>query len=404
MNIKTAIALAVLAMSPMALAQGGPAAAPEPVQAVRAQEPISIDGHLTEAAWRRPGTSDFVQFEPIHGAAPTERTEVWVAFDDDNLYVAAKLSDSEPGLIRSQLGRRDTLVESDWFFVALDPYNDKRTGFIFGINPAGSIADGSLANDFSRDPTWDGIWEGQARVTAEGWTVEIRIPLDQLRFKASPEQVWGVDFSRTIKRKNERQDLVRIKRDESVYVSRFVRLEGLQGLKPRPLFELTPFSLGQARFRAAQSGNPFQTGSRYFGNVGMDFKIGLKSNLTLNATVNPDFGQVEVDPAVINLTAFETYYAEQRPFFIEGANIFQGFGVGGVFQNISLSWPRPSFFLQPPNRPHAPGFDRLPGIRRFSRSDDDSRSGEGKRPVGRRMEPGPDPSLDLAGKRPHRPG
>jgi hypothetical protein len=343
-----------------------PVSPPEPVLAVRASEPISIDGFLTETIWRRAGTRDFIQFEPDNGAAPTERTETWVAYDDDNLYVAAELSDSEPALIRSRLGRRDAAVESDWFFVALDPYFDRRSGFIFGINPAGSVTDGILANDFENDPTWDGVWEGRARITEKGWTVEIRIPLDQLRFKASEEQVWGVDFRRIVKRKNELQELVRVKKDESVYVSRFARLEGLAGLKPGPLVEIVPFSVGQAFSGPADPGNPFQTGSSLSVNAGLDAKIGLKNNLTLDATVNPDFGQIEVDPAVVNLTAFETFYDERRPFFIEGADIFQGFGVGGVAQNISLSWPRPSFFYSrrigrtPQGRIQSPGYVDFP--------------------------------------------
>lgn len=331
-------------ISSLAFGDGGPAPSPQPVQAVRTSEAMAIDGRLIEEVWRREGTRDFVQFEPDNGIAPTERTEAWVAYDGDNLYVAAELADSEPAQIRSRLGRRDVQVESDWFFVALDPYFDRRSGFIFGINPAGSIADGILSNDFDADPAWDGVWEGRARLTKNGWTVEIRIPLDQLRFKASGDQVWGVDFRRIIKRKNERQELVRVKKDESVYVSRFARLEGLRGLKPGPLMEIVPFSVGQVFSGPAEPGNPFQTGSRVSGDAGLDAKIGLKNNLTLDATINPDFGQIEADPAVINLTAFETYYDERRPFFIEGADVFNGFGVGGVYQNISLSWPRPSFF------------------------------------------------------------
>ena len=174
--------------------------------------------------------------------------------------------------------------------------------------------------------------------------MEMRIPFNQLRFPKKDVYVWGVDFRRVIKRKNEKDNLVWVPKDQTAYVSRFARLEGIKDIRPGRHVEIIPYTVGQAQFKPAESGNPFEKGHKYLGNAGFDLKVGLKSNLTLDATVNPDFGQVEVDPAVINLSAYETYYEEKRPFFIEGASLFNGFGRGGIYINANINWPNPTFF------------------------------------------------------------
>jgi hypothetical protein len=314
------------------------------VHAIRADEPIKIDGVLNEKAWQGEGDIDFVQSEPVDGGQPSERTQVWVAFDNANLYIAGMLYDSDPQSIKKLLGRRDSQVESDWFTFAVDPYYDRRTGYEFSVNPAGSIMDTALSNDVSEDETWDGVWEWKAKVNDQGWAVEMRIPLNQLRFPKKDEYIWGVNFRRTIMRKHEKVSFVWVPKEEIAYVSRFARLENIQDIHPGRHVELLPYTVGQAQFKPAVDGNPFQTGHRYQGNFGFDLKVGLQSNLTMDATVNPDFGQVEVDPAVVNLSAYETYYEEKRPFFIEGASIFDGFGRGGVYINANLNWPNPTFF------------------------------------------------------------
>ena len=325
------------------------AKAPDPsaqktVQAVQTNGTINVDGVLEEKVWKTKGYSDFVQSDPIDGATPTEKTEVWVAYDKEAIYVAARLYDSNPESITSRLGRRDDFVESDWFIFAVDPYYDRRTGFQFAVNPAGSIVDWTLYNDEWNDTTWDGVWESKTHIDDEGWTVEIKIPYNQLRFPKKEEYVWGVNFKRVIKRKNEKLSFVWVPKEESGYVSRFSKLTGIKGISPRRYIEFLPYSVGEAQFSPEESGNPFQTGKDFLGNAGFDLKIGLKSNLTLDTTVNPDFGQVEVDPAVINLSAYETYYQEKRPFFIEGANIFNGFGRGGANNYVNISWSSPSLF------------------------------------------------------------
>ncbi|MFB0565957.1 MAG: DUF5916 domain-containing protein [Candidatus Aminicenantaceae bacterium] len=314
------------------------------VRAVRALETVEIDGVLKEEVWQEEGYSGFTQSDPIDGEEPTEKTIVWVAYNDKELYIAARLYDTEPESIVQRLGRRDDFLDSDWFIFAVDPYYDRRSGFQFAVNPAGSIVDWTLYNDEWNDDTWDGVWEWSARIDDEGWVVEIKIPYNQLRFPQKDEYVWGVNFRRIIKRKNERVAFVWVSKEDRGYVSRFAKLIGIRDIHPGRHIEFMPYSVSQAKYSPEESGNPFQTGREYLANTGFDLKIGIKSNLTLDATLNPDFGQVEVDPAVINLSAYETYYSEKRPFFIEGSSMFNAFGKGGATDNININWSSPRFF------------------------------------------------------------
>jgi hypothetical protein len=335
------------------------------VTAVRTSEPIRVDGRLTEGVWRTPGSDAFLQTDPEDGAPASEPTTVWVAFDRDNLYVAARLRDAHPDGIIRLLGRRDDEVDSDWFFFGIDPYLDRRSGYFFAVNPAGSMEDGILYNDEQTDTTWDGIWESAARIDAEGWTVEIRIPFDQLRFKRQDAYTWGVNFRRDIKRKNETDYFSWKPKEESGLVSRFADLVGIRDIDPGRRLEAYPYLSGKAATSPEVAGDPFRTGHEFGGNAGFDFKSGLRSNLTLDATVNPDFGQVEVDPAVINISDQETYYAEKRPFFIEGARIFD-FGKGGLNVSEGNGWTDPQFFYSrrigrsPQGTVSSPGFVDMP--------------------------------------------
>ena len=352
----------LLAASIIARAAAPP---PKPVIAVPASGPIKVDGVLNEDAWQTPGAEGFLQQDPQDGAPASERTTVWVAFDRDNLYVAARCWDSNPAGIIRLLGRRDDEVDSDWFYFGVDPYYDRRSGYYFAVNPAGSIVDGTLFNDERTDETWDGVWESAARVDARGWCVEMRIPFDQLRFKKKDSYVWGVNFVRNIKRKNETDYYAWRPKEESGLVSRFADLTDVRDIDPGRRLELYPFLAGRAETSPAEPGNPFRTGRSFAGNAGFDFKAGLQSNLTLDATINPDFGQVEVDPAVINISDQETYYVEKRPFFIEGASIFN-FGQGGPNVYASYGWTDPAFFYtrrigrSPQGSPAVPGFSDMP--------------------------------------------
>ena len=349
-------------------ARGGQAA-PKPadprtvrtIAAVPAAGPIVIDGALTEPVWQLPGSGAFTQRDPLDGQPATEPTTVWIAFDRDSLYIAARMTDSEPGKIVGRLGRRDEEVESDWFKFGLDPYLDRRSGYYFGVNPLGSIEDGTISNDTDTRSTWDGVWESAARIDQAGWTVEVRIPFNQLRFKRAGAQVWGVNFVREIKRKNEEDWFAWVPKEESGLASRFAELTGLAGIAAGRRLEISPFALSKATLSPAIAGNPFQTGHEAAAGGGLDLKGGLSSNLTLDLSANPDFGEVEVDPAVINISDEETYYQEKRPFFIEGSSIFD-FGRGGPNVYRMFGWEDPDLFYSrrigrsPQGRPSTAGF------------------------------------------------
>jgi hypothetical protein len=313
------------------------------IVAVRAQETITVDGILSEEEWRRPGFTTFTQRLPNEGAAPSQKTEVWLAYDDQALYVAARMFDTAPDSIVKILGRRDLDVTADWFQFDIDPYHDRQSGFYFALSAAGTMQDGTLYNDEWNDNSWDGVWEGKAHIDALGWTAEMRIPYTQLRFHQARQYIWGVDFSRMIGRKNETDFVVFTPQKGSGFVSRFIDVDGIQDIYPANDFELLPYVTSRAEFSPHSTGDPFNHGSKYSPGFGGDLKIALGPDLTLNGTINPDFGQVEVDPAVVNLSDVETYYQEKRPFFIEGANIFN-FGQGGSNNFWGFNWGGPTFF------------------------------------------------------------
>lgn len=337
------------------------------VKAVRLEGGISVDGKLDEAAWSRaPAHSSFTQRDPNEGQSATEQTEVRVLYDDDSIYIGVRLSDSHPKAIKALLGRRDSDLNSDSFTVYLDSYNDKRSGFYFGISAGGTLSDGTLFNDDWDDNSWDGIWEGKAKQDDQGWTAEFRIPLSQLRFKQEDEAHWGINFKRSITRTNEQAYAALRPKKASGFVSRFLPLVGLHGLQPKRRLLVTPYTTAKTHTSPAIPGDPFNDGRRSNAALGADFKVGLGSNLTLDATVNPDFGQVEVDPAVVNLTDVESFFNEKRPFFIEGSDTFE-FGWGGASNNMSFNFSNPSLFYSrrlgrsPQGSPGSADFSRVPG-------------------------------------------
>lgn len=325
--------------------------APRTIVAVRTAEPIRVDGQLTETVWQRRGEEGFVQREPFEGAEPSQRTEVWFAYDDDALYVAVRLYDSHPDSIIGRVARRDQDSESDEVGVAIDAANDDRTAYYFVVNPVGAITDGTYSNDTEMDDTWDGIWDVGVRTDSLGWCAEFRIPYSQLRFPKRDRYVWGVEVYRRIKRRNEDSYLVLHPRTDRVRVSRFVNLVGIEGIEPPARVELLPYFTSTAKFLQQppvddfNSGreDPYKNRRRYPLNLGADAKIGLSGDVTLDASLNPDFAQVEVDPAVVNLTAYEVQYQEKRPFFIEGSSILK-FGRGGAAYLNDFDWHDPDFF------------------------------------------------------------
>ena len=313
------------------------------IEAVRTIETIVLDGKLEESIWNGSSKTNLKQSYPNEGADPTETSEVWLAYDEQSLYVAARLHDASPDSIIDILARRDSELPSDWFTVYIDPYHDKRTGYYFSINAGGTISDGTLYNDDWSESTWDGIWEAKSLIDQNGWCTEMRIPFSQLRYTEQKENVWGINFRRLIGRKNERDFLVYTPLKESGFVSRFVDLNGLQGITSTSAVEILPYVTTRAEYIKALPGDPFNSGKKFIPDAGFDLKVGLSSSLTLNATVNPDFGQVEVDPAVVNLSDVETFFQERRPFFIEGANTFR-FGSSGASSNYSINWMNPMLF------------------------------------------------------------
>ena len=306
------------------------------VYATRVLEPIHLDGMLDEEAWQEAHPARvFTQLDPFEGEPATEDTQVYILFDDEALYIGAILTDSRP--ISTRLGRRDGfLMDSDWLTISLDSYNDNRSGFKFEVNPSGVRGDEALSRGQDRrgDGSWDPVWEAATQITETGWTAELKIPFSQLRFRSGEEQVWGIQITRDIARNREKQLFSFTPKDEAGGIAAYGELLGIKGVRQSRGLELLPYVQSRAEFveidqdTDAGFDNPFRDGSDLFYGLGMDLKYRLSSNLTLDATLNPDFGQVEVDPAVVNLTAFETRYQEKRPFFVEGAGIFS-FGGGG---------------------------------------------------------------------------
>ncbi len=314
------------------------------VEAIRLSEPITVDGVLSEPVWQNGfGISKFTQRDPNEGASPTQKTVVHLAYDDEAIYIGARMFDSAPDSIIARLGRRDAHLTSDMFGFFIDPYYDRRSGFYFSLNAAGTMYDGVLFNDEWDDDSWDGVWEGKVKIDDQGWTAEMRIPYSQLRFKKKDRLVWGINFRRDIARKNERSYLVFTPKNGSGFVSRFVDLVGIENISPPRRIEVLPYVTTKAEYTQQLPGNPFNDGSKYLPGTGADLKVGIGSNLTLDATVNPDFGQVEVDPAVVNLSDVETFFSEKRPFFIEGSTIFN-FGRGGSRSSWGFNWANPQFF------------------------------------------------------------
>jgi hypothetical protein len=313
------------------------------IHAVKLENPLEIDGVLDEDLYTTTPNSPFVQYEPHNGDPASEKSEYWVGYDDNFVYLGAKLYDNQPDSIVARMGRRDSGENSDELYIVFDSYFDRRSAFWFGINPIGSISDGTVSNDNHFESTWDGIWEGKSRISEYGWSTEIKVPFSQLRFNIADEYLMGLGLARRIHRKEEMDFNYYLSREESGMVSHFPVLKGIRNINPQKRIELMPYTTGNYGFLSTENDNPFFKGSDSSINLGTDLKIGIGNNLTVDATIFPDFGQIEVDPSVINLSAFETFFEEKRPFFIEGASIFR-FGRGGPTNNMSFGGMIPNFF------------------------------------------------------------
>jgi hypothetical protein len=303
-----------------------------------------IDGILDDEVWKDGAwTDDFMQYEPKNGKPTSQKTEFKIVYDNDNIYAAFKAYDTAPDSIVNRLTRRDD-PDGDLVGVIFDSFHDLRTGFLFGISSSGVKYDQMFTNDGqNQDSSWDPNWWVKTSINKEGWVAEMKIPFSQLRFDKDSSGIWGLEVARVLYRKNETDFWQHIPKDAPGIVHMFGEMKGLENIKPRKIFDVTPYGVAKAETFKKEEGNPFLSKGNKFGlNAGVDAKIGVTNNMTLDLTINPDFGQVEADPSVVNLTAYETYFSEKRPFFIEGNNITNfNLGIGdGSNGNDNLFYSR----------------------------------------------------------------
>jgi hypothetical protein len=285
---------------------------------------VVLDGELNDEAWTKavPVTT-FVQRDPLEGASPTFKTEARVVYDASAIYVAVRAFDAEPTRIKGYLTRRDAGSSSDWIQVFIDSYHDKRTAYQFNVNPLGVKQDSYWFNDTNNDDSWDAVWDVVVRRNAEGWQAEFRIPFSQLRFSGKGDGQLGFAIVRQVARLNETSTWPLLSKNASGWVSSFGTLSGVNIGGASKRLELLPYTVAEVLTEPRQPGNPLQNTPDPGVSFGVDLKYAVTPALTLTATVNPDFGQVEADPAVVNLSAFETFFQEKRPFFIEGSGTYQ---------------------------------------------------------------------------------
>lgn len=315
-----------------------------------AEKPV-IDGILNDECWTKGSwTGNFTQWIPDEGAKPTYPTVLNIQYDDKNIYAAIRAYDGEPKKILRQAGVRDELT-GDMVGINFDSYRDYRTGFEFTITAWGQKVDLILFNPNNWDFNWNPVWKCKVGLEDSAWVAEYEIPLSQLRYSNKDEQVWGMHVWRWISRLQEESDWEKQSLTGPGMLYNFGEIRGIKGLKKSRRLEIMPYTLGDFKTMKKEPGNPFADKGRVWGgNAGLDAKIGISSNFTVDLTVNPDFGQVESDPSVMNLTAFETFYEEKRPFFLEGLTIFDY-----KFDNTSLFYSRR--IGHAPSRPVSPNED-----------------------------------------------
>lgn len=288
-----------------------------------------IDGKANETAWNSSGwEGDFIQREPYDGKAPTQLTEFKIIYNDEALYVAIRAFDTEPDKIERRLTRRD-VMEGDLVCIQIDSYLDHRSAFSFMVNASGVKIDYFISNDEEDDETWDPVWYVKTSIDSLGWLAEMKIPYTQLRFAKAEQYLWGLQVGRILYRLEELSLWQPIPMDAPGWVSQFGDLNGISDVKPKKEVELLPYIMGKIENYEEEEGNPYADGMDFGYNAGLDGKVAVTNDLTMNFTINPDFGQVEADPSVVNLTAFETFYSERRPFFVEGNNIYDYQLTGG---------------------------------------------------------------------------
>ena len=314
-------------------------ATPTPqVRVERRAGELTLDGRLDDAAWQGADVArNFTQIDPDEGKPATQPTEVRFLTDDDALWIGARMYDSLGAAgVRTRLGRRDERVDaSDWIWFVFDTYHDHLGRTIFWVNPSGVKVDQGIAQSDAED-SWDAVWDVETRIDSLGWTAEFRIPFSQLRFSRDSVQTWGVQIWRVVSRLNEETMWSPWGKKDPGGPAFFGHMLGIRPPRHTRGVEVLPYVVARSAYIRPASGDPFNHASDYEYRVGGDVKYRLTSNLTLDATINPDFGQVEVDPAVVNLTQYETFFEERRPFFIEGSGLFSFGGLSCFFcSNVS---------------------------------------------------------------------
>jgi hypothetical protein len=324
------LALLVMAMPLAAQRQEGAAVAPGSgasapltiATASRTAQAVVLDGREDDEVWKTAMVIDgFRTFTPVQNGEPRFRTVAKVAYDEKNLYVFTRMYDPHPDSIVNLMSRRDARTSSDWIKVMLDPYHDRRSGFEFAVNPGGVKRDYAIIDDGMEDQSWDAVWDVGTRIDSLGWVAEFRIPLNQLRYANATDHTFGIMIWRDVARHNERYSWPNYDRSSSGLSSKFGDVTGINGIASPRRLEFSPYSVAQSANvpkTGTAGGYEHKSNSRF----GADLKYGLTSNLTLDATINPDFGQVEADPSEVNLSGFESFFSERRPFFLEGQGVF----------------------------------------------------------------------------------
>ena len=291
---------------------------------------VQVDGRLDDAVWASARwITDFTQKMPVEGAPPSDSMRIAILYDDHAVYVGARMRSKDPAHIQSPLSRRDNTSQAEHLWVSFDTYHDRRTAYSFGVTASGVRMDWYHPQDSEHnlDGGFDPVWEARAVIDSLGWTTEMRIPFSQLRFNDRPEQVWGFNADHWIPAHNEDVFWIPVPTNQTGWSSWMGELIGISGIKPSRRLELMPYVAGNSTITGARDpSNPFDDGRNLKARAGADLKMGLGPNITLDATVNPDFGQVEADPAVVNLSAFEVFFDERRPFFTEGSQLLRGNG------------------------------------------------------------------------------
>ena len=338
----------LLCCAALSHAQTGKDGAPVPKRQYTTQRSVSditLDGQPTEEAWNAvPWSEEFIQYQPKENTPPYQQTHFKVLYDSKFLYFAYQALDTAPDSIVRRMGRRDDFP-GDWVEVNIDSYHDLRTAFSFTLSASAVRGDEFISlNGDNWDGSWNPIWYARTHVNDSGWTGEVRIPLSQLRYGPEEDKVWGLQVQRMIFRKDERSTWQYIPQSSGVWVSAFGELHGLKGIPPQKQIEIAPYVVAQTERYQKQEGNPFATGKDSRLSAGVDGKIAITSDLMLDFTVNPDFGQVEADPSQVRIDGFQAFFEERRPFFVESRNIFDyrvtGSQAGGDYDSDLLFYSR----------------------------------------------------------------